>query len=92
MCKAPQGINHILYLFFIHEYTSVIKMGDREYPSPCRVYAECREFSTKLIPFRSAIKPIMTGMIVGKRPMISSRTPPSISAVTTVLSVVVVAS
>ena len=62
-------------------------------PSPfLRPYAEWSIFRTKEMPLRRATKPIITGRTVGRRPTISSRTPPSISLVTIVDRVVVVAS
>lgn len=46
----------------------------------------------KDIPFRNAMKDIIAGTRTGRRPTTSSRTPPTISAVTIVASVVVAGS
>lgn len=58
---------------------------------PSADQAECRAFRTKLMPFRMAMKPTMTGKTVGSRPMISLSTPWRSSLVTTLCSVVAAA-
>lgn len=78
--------NYELKPFHGYHPIKKIKGEDAQSALPSAHHALCSMFSTKLMPLRMAMKPIIVGIITGSKPSTSERTPLSISDVTTLLS------